>query len=123
MGLEIPRNAYYAKELEVLVSRSYGPGRYDSNFEEKGQDYPIGYVRWTETRNMEAFLDLLAQGKLDVSPLITHRIPIADGQQAYELLTGKEPYLGVLLTYGSDPRPKDNRITNKQAPTGARQAR
>ena len=116
VGLEIPRNAYYAKELEVLVSRSYGPGRYDSNFEEKGQDYPIGYVRWTETRNMEAFLDLLAQGKLDVSPLITHRIPIADGQQAYELLTGKEPYLGVLLTYGSQPRPKDNRITNKQAP-------
>ena len=116
VGLEIPRNAYYAKELEVLVSRSYGPGRYDPNFEEKGQDYPIGYVRWTETRNMEAFLDLLAQGKLDVSPLITHRIPIADGQQAYELLTGKEPYLGVLLTYGSQPRPKDNRITNKQAP-------
>ena len=116
VGLEIPRNAYYAKELEVLVSRSYGPGRYDPNFEEKGQDYPIGYVRWTETRNMEAFLDLLVQGKLDVSPLITHRIPIADGQQAYELLTGKEPYLGVLLTYGSQPRPKDNRITNKQAP-------
>ena len=116
VGMEIPRNAYYAKELEVLVSRSYGPGRYDPNFEEKGQDYPIGYVRWTETRNMEAFLDLMAQGKLDVSPLVTHRIPIADGQQAYELLTSQEPYLGVLLTYGSEPRPKDNRIVNKQAP-------
>ncbi len=116
VGLEIPRNAYYAKELEVLVSRSYGPGRYDPKFEEQGQDYPIGHVRWTETRNMEAFMDLMAQGKLDVSPLITHRIPIADGQQAYELLTGKEPYLGVLLTYGSDPRPKDNRTINKQAP-------
>ncbi len=116
VGLEIPRNAYYAKELEVLVSRSYGPGRYDPSFEEKGQDYPIGYVRWTETRNMEAFLDLLAQGKLNVSPLITHRIPIADGKQAYELLTGKEHYLGVLLTYGSEPRPKDNRIVNRQAP-------
>jgi predicted dehydrogenase len=116
IGLDIPRNAYYAKELDVVISRSYGPGRYDPNFEEKGQDYPIGHVRWTETRNMESFLDLLAQGKLDVTPLITHRIPIDKGQEAYELLTGKEPYLGVLLTYDNALRPKDNRVVNLQAP-------
>ncbi len=117
VGLEIPRGVYYPKELNLLVSRSYGPGRYDPDFEEKGRDYPIGYVRWTETRNMEAFLDLLAEGKLDVSPLITHRIPIEDGEKAYELITGKEPYLGVLLTYGDAPRPKEKRIPNPQAPT------
>jgi predicted dehydrogenase/threonine dehydrogenase-like Zn-dependent dehydrogenase len=116
IGLDIPRNAYYAKELDVVISRSYGPGRYDPNFEEKGQDYPIGHVRWTETRNMESFLDLLAQGKLDVGPLITHRIPIDKGQEAYELLTGKEPYLGVLLSYDNALRPKDNRVVNLQAP-------
>ena len=116
VGLEIPRNVYYAKELEVLVSRSYGPGRYDPRFEEGGVDYPISYVRWTETRNMEAFLDLLAAKKLDVSPLITHRIPIEEGQKAYELITGKEPYLGVLLTYGDNTLPRDNRIPNKKAP-------
>jgi predicted dehydrogenase len=116
VGLEIPRGVYYPKELNLLVSRSYGPGRYDPDFEEKGHDYPIGYVRWTETRNMEAFLDLLAEGKLDVSPLITHRIPIEEGEKAYELITGEEPYLGVLLTYGDMPRPKENRIPNHQAP-------
>lgn len=117
VGLEIPRNVYYAKELELLVSRSYGPGRYDPDYEEKAQDYPIGYVRWTETRNMESFLDLLSEGKLDVSPLITHRIPIEDGKRAYDLITGKEPYLGVLLTYGEQKLPKENRIPNLAAPT------
>jgi predicted dehydrogenase/threonine dehydrogenase-like Zn-dependent dehydrogenase len=116
VGLEIPRNIYYPKELEVLVSRSYGPGRYDPEFEEQGIDYPIEYVRWTETRNMEAFLDLLAAKKLDVSPLISHRIPIEEGQKAYELITSKEPYLGILLTYGDNPLPKDNRVSNKKAP-------
>lgn len=117
VGLEIPRKVYYAKELDVRVSRSYGPGRYDRQFEENAQDYPIGYVRWTETRNMESFVDLLAEGKLDVSPLITHRIPIEEGQHAYELLTGKEPYLGVLLTYDEQALPKENRISNRLAPT------
>ncbi|MCB2214227.1 bi-domain-containing oxidoreductase [bacterium] len=116
VGLEIPRGVYYPKELNLLVSRSYGPGRYDPDFEEKGRDYPVGYVRWTETRNMEAFVDLLAEGKLDVSPLITHRIPIDEGERAYELITGKEPYLGVLLTYDGEPLPKENRIPNRAAP-------
>ena len=101
VGLEIPRKIYYEKELSVIVSRSYGPGRYDVNYEEKGQDYPIGYVRWTEGRNMESFTDLVADGKLNVKALITHRIPIERGEEAYELITGKknEPFLGVLLEY------------------------
>ena len=101
VGLEIPRKIYYEKELSVMVSRSYGPGRYDANYEERGQDYPIGYVRWTEGRNMESFVDLLADGKIDVRSLITHRIPIEKGGEAYSLITGKknEPFLGVLLEY------------------------
>lgn len=101
VGLEIPRKIYYEKELRVMVSRSYGPGRYDANYEERGQDYPIGYVRWTEGRNMESFVDLIADGKMNVKPLITHRIPIEKGEEAYELITGKrnEPFLGVLLQY------------------------
>ena len=117
VGLDVPRKTYYKKELSVIISRSYGPGRYDQDFEEKGQDYPVGYVRWTETRNIEAFLDLLAAGKLDVAPLISHQVPIEDGKKAYDLITGKEPYLGVLLTYGESALPKDNRVPNPTAPT------
>jgi predicted dehydrogenase len=116
VGMEFPRKPYYEKELEVIVSRSYGPGRYDLDYEEKGQDYPIGYVRWTENRNMQAFLDLLANKKLDIFPLITHRIPIEEGPKAYDLITSKEPYLGVLLTYGEAPPSEENRVFNPQAP-------
>jgi predicted dehydrogenase/threonine dehydrogenase-like Zn-dependent dehydrogenase len=103
VGLNIPRKLYFAKELTFLNSRSYGPGRYDPSYEEKGQDYPIGYVRWTEGRNMEAFVDLLANGRLDPRPLITHRFPIEQAPDAYQLITGKtsQPFLGVLLTYPS----------------------
>lgn len=101
VGLNFPRKVYYEKELSFVNSRSYGPGRYDPAYEEAGQDYPIGYVRWTEGRNMEAFVDLLATGRIDVRPLITHRFPIQQAPEAYELITGKrkEPFLGVLLTY------------------------
>jgi predicted dehydrogenase len=101
VGLQLPRKVYYEKELSFINSRSYGPGRYDPAYEERGQDYPIGYVRWTEGRNLEAFIDLLASGSLDVHPLITHRFPIQQAPQAYELITGKRqgPFLGVLLTY------------------------
>jgi predicted dehydrogenase len=115
--MEIPRKTYYEKELDLVVSRSYGPGRYDMDYEEEGKDYPIGYVRWTENRNMTSFLDLLALGKLDVSPLISHRIPIEEGKRAYELITGDEPHLGVLLTYGEEELPEENRIPNLKAPT------
>ncbi len=101
VGMEIPRRTYFQKELSFRVSRSYGPGRYDTTYEEKGQDYPIGYVRWTEGRNLEAFVDLLSSGSLSVDGLITHRFPIEQAPEAYRLVTGKkkEPYLGVLLTY------------------------
>lgn len=117
VGMDIPRKTYYEKELELIVSRSYGPGRYDPKYEKEGKDYPIGYVRWTENRNMASFLDLLDQGKLDVSPLISHRIPIEEGERAYELITGDEAHLGVLLTYGEDGLPEENRIPNLKAPT------
>ena len=101
VGLDIPRKPFYNKEITFRVSRSYGPGRYDAHYEEDGQDYPIGFVRWTEGRNMEAFVDLLASGQIIVSPLITHRVPISEGERAYEIITGKtsEPSLGVLIEY------------------------
>ena len=73
VGMDIERKAYYEKELDFRISRSYGPGRYDAAYEQKGRDYPIGYVRWTETRNMEAFVQLLADKKINIGPLITHR--------------------------------------------------
>ena len=76
VGMELERQRYYEKELDFRVSRSYGPGRYDAAYEQKGRDYPIGHVRWTETRNMEGFLQLLAEGKLNLNPLITHRFTI-----------------------------------------------
>jgi predicted dehydrogenase/threonine dehydrogenase-like Zn-dependent dehydrogenase len=103
VGMDIERKAYYEKELDFRISRSYGPGRYDAAYEQKGRDYPIGYVRWTETRNMEAFVQLLVEGKVDVGALITHRFPIERAQSAYDLITGKsgEPFLGVVLQYAS----------------------
>jgi predicted dehydrogenase len=112
VGLKIPRKIYYEKELTFLNSRSYGPGRYDPAYEEGGQDYPIGYVRWTEGRNLEAFVDLLATGKVDVKPLISHRFPIDQAPQAYDLITGKQAqaFLGVLLTYSQETREAKVRI-------------
>jgi predicted dehydrogenase len=102
VGLDFPRKIYYEKEIAFINSRSYGPGRYDTNYEENGVDYPIGYIRWTEGRNFQAVVDLLSSRKLKVESLITHRFPIEDGAQAYDVITGKkkEPFLGVLLTYG-----------------------
>lgn len=101
VGMSLERRTFYEKELDFRVSRSYGPGRYDAAYEQKGVDYPIGYVRWTETRNMEAFLRLLADGRVDVGALITHRFSINDAQSAYALITGasREKFLGVLITY------------------------
>lgn len=98
-GLELSRDDFYKKELTFQVSSSYGPGRYDPNYEDKGQDYPVGFVRWTEQRNFEAVLDMLADGRLDVAPLISHRFPIEDAALAYELVSGTSPSLGILLTY------------------------
>jgi hypothetical protein len=100
VGLELDRRPFYFKEAEFVVSCSYGPGRYDPSYEDRGHDYPPAYVRWTEQRNIQAVLDLMGAGKLDVSPLISHSFPIEQAEDAYNLIeTGKEPYLGVLLTY------------------------
>lgn len=97
---EFDRNIYYAKELEVRLSRSYGPGRYDPSFEERGIEYPRGYVRFTETENIRCFLELVASGRVDLAPLITHRFPFERALDAYELLsTGTEPSIGIVLTY------------------------
>ena len=102
VGMEVPRAPYYHKEISLMVSRSYGPGRYDPVYEEGGHDYPYGYVRFTEQRNMQAFLGLLAAGRVDVSGLVSHRFDFDEALQAYELIDGSrtEPYLGIVLTYG-----------------------
>ncbi|MBV9169645.1 MAG: bi-domain-containing oxidoreductase [Chloroflexi bacterium] len=104
-GMDVPRNAYYEKELQVRLSRSYGPGRYDRTYEEDGIDYPLGYVRWTEQRNMQAFLQLVAEGKLRPGVLVTHRVPIAEAERAYRIVTGEiaGSYLGILLEYPTNP--------------------
>lgn len=98
-GLKLSRADFYEKELSFQVSCSYGPGRYDAEYEQKGHDYPVGFVRWTEQRNFEAVLDMLAEGKLDTAALVSHRFPIAEAAKAYETILGDEPSLGVLLQY------------------------
>jgi predicted dehydrogenase/threonine dehydrogenase-like Zn-dependent dehydrogenase len=105
VGLQIPRKLYYEKELDFRISRSYGPGRYDPSYEEQGLDYPFAYVRWTEGRNMQAFVQMLAEQKVHTKPLITHRFPIEKARRAYDLITGEsgEPFLGVLITYPEHP--------------------
>ena len=103
VGLEVPRKAFYEKELELVVSRAWGPGVYDPSYTGKGLDYPIAYARWTAERNMDEFLKLLAKGSVRVDELISHRFPLDRATEAYELiLEEKEPYIGVLLTYPED---------------------
>lgn len=118
--LDVPRKIYYEKELQLRLSRSYGPGRYDSHYEEQGIDYPIGYVRWTERRNMQEFLRLVATKAVKLNPLITHRFPIERAEQAYEIITGKskEAYLGILLSY--DENRKDEHESKTIALDGRR---
>lgn len=101
-GLELNRADFYEKELSFQVSCSYGPGRYDPSYEQCGTDYPIGFVRWTEQRNFEACLDMMASGQLDVKPLITHRYLFEEATQAYQTLTQDKSALGILLRYTSD---------------------
>jgi predicted dehydrogenase/threonine dehydrogenase-like Zn-dependent dehydrogenase len=98
--MDVPRRLYYEKELELRLSRSYGPGRYDPEYEERGHDYPYAYVRWTERRNMEAFLELVAAGRIDLDALTTHTFPIKEAEAAYALVaSGSEPFMGILLRY------------------------
>ena len=100
VGLNLQRADFYEKELSFQVSCSYGPGRYDPNFEKRGLDYPIGFVRWTEQRNFQAVLQLIAEGKIDVEPLITHRFPFDDALEGYQAITDPKA-LGILLDYGT----------------------
>lgn len=108
VGMNIPRDIYYKKELDVIVSRSYGPGRYDRNYEEKGSDYPIGFVRWTENRNMRAFVELLEKKKLMLNELVSHCFDINDVTKAYDLIEKKnEFFMGILLQYQKESNEKD----------------
>jgi predicted dehydrogenase len=118
-GLELSRADFYEKELTFQVSCSYGPGRYDPAYEEKGQDYPLGFVRWTEQRNFEAVLDMLDGQRLDVAPLVSHRFGIDEATKAYEVLAGNEPSLGILLEYpmGGAARPLERTVRISAAPS------
>ena len=109
-GLELSRADFYGKELTFQVSCSYGPGRYDAAYEEKGQDYPAGFVRWTAQRNFEAVLDMMASGRLNVKPLISHRFSIDDAARAYEVVSGAQPSLGIILEY---PRGRESDLRDR----------
>jgi len=111
VGLELSRADFFEKELTFQVSCSYGPGRYDPDYEDNGHDYPVGYVRWTEQRNFEAVLDMMADKRLDVGPLISHRFAIEDAERAYEVVGGTEPSLGILLTYPNAKEVSDEEMT------------
>jgi predicted dehydrogenase/threonine dehydrogenase-like Zn-dependent dehydrogenase len=114
VGLGVSRSNMYAKELSLCLSRSYGPGRYDPRYEEGGADYPIGYVRWTERRNMEAFLDLLATGQIDVNPLLKHRYSIQRGAEAYaDLKNGV--YTAILEYPNSTATPQPTAVPRSEA--------
>lgn len=109
--MDIPREDYFKKEISVVISRSYGPGRYDPAYEEGGHDYPVGYVRFTEQRNMATVLQLIADGRLDVKSLITHRFDLEDANSAYGLIEGakREPYLGIVLQYPTSQQHDDGK--------------
>ena len=106
-GLQLSRADFYEKELTFQVSCSYGPGRYDPQYEEAGHDYPIGFVRWTEQRNFEAILEMLAAGKLDVRPLISHRFGLDEAEKAYHALASDPSSLGILLEYAGEAEKPD----------------
>jgi predicted dehydrogenase/threonine dehydrogenase-like Zn-dependent dehydrogenase len=110
VGLDLDRGPLYQKEITLAVSSAYGPGRYDSDYEEKNQDYPLPYVRWTAGRNIAAFVDLQRQGRVDVQPLISHRFPLAAAQEAYDLLTAEESSLGIILKYDQNSSPRSTSV-------------
>jgi len=109
-GLAINRADFYEKELTFQVSCSYGPGRYDISYEDEGQDYPIGFVRWTERRNFEAVLEMMSEGHLVVEPLISHRFSFDDASSAYESLSSDKNVLGVLLLYDNEFRKRHQKV-------------
>lgn len=111
VGMNIPRNPFYKKEIEFTISSSYGPGRYDPQYEEMGIDYPAAYVRFTENRNMVSFVDLIAAGKMDVKSITTHKLVFTEAKKAYDIITGKitERYIGILLEYPDKDNINDSR--------------
>jgi len=119
-GMELPREPFYLKELDLRLSRSYGPGRYDKHYEDEGVDYPFAYVRFTERRNMGSFLELVEAEQVRLDPLISHRFAIDDAVRAYDLLHGKakEPYLGILLQYSRKLADIPSRIELRPRPIG-----
>lgn len=119
-GLQLSRDEFFKKELTFQVSCSYGPGRYDASYEEGGQDYPVGYVRWTEQRNFEAVLDMMADGRLDVESLISHRFQLDEAPRAYEVVSGSEPSLGIVLEYTSVAALSDAQLRVSTVPAPAR---
>jgi predicted dehydrogenase len=123
VGLQIPRAAFYEKELELRLSRSYGPGRYDPEYEERGLDYPVGYVRWTERRNMAAFLDLVAAGQVVVEPLIGERVPVEEAPAAYDRLVSAEgSRLGILISYAGVEKPAPTPVPTGRPAVGTARA-
>lgn len=110
-GLELSRADFYEKELTFQVSCSYGPGRYDPAYEDRGHDYPIGFVRWTEQRNFEAVLEMISEGRIYTQDLISHRIELTDFQRAYDIIGGAEKSLGIVLRYPDD---SSQRLAAKQ---------
>ena len=119
VNMDIPRDPhFYRKELDLRMSCSYGPGRYDINYEDRGNDYPFAYVRWTEQRNMEGFLDLLDRKSINIKPLITHVFDIEDAEKAYDIVLGKthEDHIGILLKYASNYQEQKTIVQVKNAP-------
>ncbi len=117
--MDVPRDPhFYRKELDLRMSCSYGPGRYDVDYEELGNDYPLGYVRWTEQRNMQAFLELLSKKVINLKPLITHVFDIAKAEEAYDIILGKvaEPHIGILLKYAPTEKKFTSSISVKANP-------
>ena len=121
-GLELRRDLFYKKELSFQVSCSYGPGRYDPAYEQKGHDYPIGFVRWTEQRNFQAVIQALATGALRIEPLISHRFPIEKAAAAYELLSSSETSLGILLDYPGNADPQERTVALPAQPAAVASA-
>lgn len=119
-GLELNRADFYEKELSFQVSCSYGPGRYDPAYEERGQDYPLGFVRWTEQRNFVAILDIMASGLLSIDGLVSHRVAFTEAPEAYKLLTSDKRALGIVLDYPHDIEPRHQTMVNLVTAADAR---
>lgn len=120
IGTELNRHPFYKKEIELLISSSYGPGRYDSSYEEDGIDYPYAFVRWTENRNMQSFVELIAKKRIDVKDMTTHTFEVQSASKAYDLISnGNEHYLGILIKYPAREGKRTNFVQTKKLTTNS----